>query len=213
MFHLPSSVPNDLVTKLHFAQSTPRPAQPSGHAPNTKFSTSVELDPRNVRPSVCLSVRQNLPWFLFCRFILMLNLCIWSHFGLKSDFWPFLGSPMAEICVFWAFFDIVGLHSPVAGLFKFGSLRFFGDSIEISPYVLEIFSKFSLWGPHQPSKNGSKPKIFDFCEIVGLKTPVGGLFKFGSVRFFGDSREISPYVLGIFPKFSVWGPHEPSKNG
>ena len=54
-------------------------------------------------PSVHLSVRQNLPWFLFCRFILMVNSCIWSHFGLKSDILPFLGSSMAEICIFWAF--------------------------------------------------------------------------------------------------------------
>ena len=42
-----------------------------------------------------------------------------------------------------------------------------------------------------------------FFDIVRLHSPVAGLFKFGSVRFFGDSREISPYVLGIFPKFSV----------
>ena len=54
-------------------------------------------------------------------------------------------------------------------------------------------------------------EIGDFCDIVGTKSPVAGLFKFGHVSFFGDSREIYLYVLGIFPKFSPWGPHEPSK--
>ena len=105
-------------------------------------------------PSVHLSVRQNLPWFLFCRFILMVNSCIWSHFGLKSDILPFLGSSMAEICIFEHFCDIVGTRSPVTVLFKFSSVSIFGDSREISLHVWRIFPKFSVWGPHKPSENG-----------------------------------------------------------
>ena len=46
-------------------------------------------------------------------------------------------------------------------------------------------------------------EIGDICDIVPPNFPVAGLFKLSHVKFFGDSREISPQVFGIFPKFSV----------
>ena len=145
-----------------------------------------------VRPSVW----QNLPWFLFCRFILIVNLCIWSHFGSKSVFWPFLGYYRAETGDFG---DIVPPNFPVAGLSKFGHMRFFGDSRWISPHVFFIFQKNCLWGPYQASKNGPEPKNSDFCDIVPPNFLVAGLSKLGHMRFFEDSRWISPHVFFIFP--------------
>ena len=125
-------------------------------------STSVELDLQNVRPSV----RKNLPWFLFCGFILMVNLWIWSHFGLKTVFRPFFGH-------FWGpfkakigdFGEIVPPKFPVVGLFKFSHVRFFWDSRRISGRVFFIFPKIYVWGPYQPSENGSELKICDFLTF------------------------------------------------
>ena len=100
-------------------------------------------------PSVHLSVRQNLPWFLFCRFILMVNSCIWSHFGLKSDILPFLGSSMAEICIFWAFlwhsWDTLPSHCFVQ---IFLCQYFWGLKRNI-PACLENFSKIFCLRPTQ----------------------------------------------------------------
>ena len=134
--------------------------------------------------SVCPSVRQNLPWFLFCSFILMVNLCILSTFGLKSDFWPFLGSSMAEICVCEHLLTQSG-HTPQSLVWLF---KIFWGLYENYPCIFGIFPKLSVCGPHEPSKNGSKRKICDFCDIVRSKPLVAGLFKFGHMSFFGDCR-------------------------
>ena len=54
--------------------------------------------------------------------------------------------------------------------------------------LVSIFPKFSVWGPHEHSIKGSKPKNCDFRDIVQSKPPVGGLFKFCHMSFFWDCR-------------------------
>ena len=78
--------------------------------------------------------------------------------------------------------------------------------------LVSIFPKFSVWGPHQPSKNGTKPKNYDFCDIVWTKSLVVGLFKFGHMSFLGTPDKCPCTQISIFLKF--WGlcPDQSFKN-
>ena len=114
-----------------------------------------------------MSVRPKKPTVIFV---------LWIHFDgefmdLKS-FWlkncfsavfrPFLRLFKAKIGDFG---EIVPPKFPVVGLFKFSHVRFFWDSRRISGRVFFIFPKIYVWGPYQPSENGSELKICDFLTF------------------------------------------------
>ena len=98
-------------------------------------------------------------------------------------FGHFLGSKKAEIGDFGL---KVPSNLPVVGLFKFGHVRFFGDSGQISGDVFFAFPENCLRGPYEACENGPEPKNSHFGDLVAPNLRVTGLFKFGQLRFSGD---------------------------
>ena len=86
----------------------------------------------------------------------------WLKNCFSAVFRPFLRLFKAKIGDFG---EIVPPKFPVVGLFKFSHVRFFWDSRRISGRVFFIFPKIYVWGPYQPSENGSELKICDFLTF------------------------------------------------